>query len=113
MNRITSRIDVGSPEFATNRETYLGELATLKARQQWAIDGGEKRQRSIQRHHDRGKIMTRDRIDLVTDDNTPFLEFSTLSAYGQYNDEAPGAGIVTGIGTVSYTHLTLPTILLV
>jgi len=100
MNRITSRVDVGSPEFATNRETYLGELKTLTERQQWAIDGGERRQRSIQRHHDRGKIMVRDRIDLVTDADTPFLEFSTLSAFGQYNDEAPGAGIVTGIGVV-------------
>ena len=67
---------------------------------QWAIDGGERRERSIQRHLDRGKIMVRDRIDLVTDDNTPFLEFSTLSGYGQYDDQAPGAGIVTGIGIV-------------
>ena len=41
MNRITSKIDVGSGEFLTNRDTYLGELATLKARQQWAIDGGD------------------------------------------------------------------------
>jgi len=100
MNRITSRIDVGSAEFATNRDTYRGELATLRERQQWVIDGGERRQKSIERHLGRGKIMVRDRIDLVTDDNTPFLEFSTLSAFGQYDDEAPGAGIVTGIGVV-------------
>jgi len=100
MNRITSRIDTGSAEFAANREKYLGELATLEERQQWVIDGGERRQKSIQRHLDRGKIMVRDRVDLVTDDHTPFLELSTLSAYGQYDDEAPGAGIVTGIGIV-------------
>ena len=100
MNRITSRIDTGSPEYAINREAYVSDVATLKERQQWAIDGGEKRQRSIERHHSRGKIMVRDRIDLVTDHNTPFLEFSTLSAFGQYDDEAPGAGIVTGIGVV-------------
>jgi 3-methylcrotonyl-CoA carboxylase beta subunit len=100
MNRITSKIDVGSAEFAENRDIYLGELSTLRTRQQWVIDGGERRQRSIKRHLDRGKIMVRDRIDLVTDDNTSFLEFSTLSAYGQYDDEAPGAGVVTGIGIV-------------
>ncbi len=86
MNRITSKIDVGSAEFAENRDIYLGELSTLRTRQQWVIDGGERRQQSIKRHLDRGKIMVRDRIDLVTDDNTSFLEFSTLSAYGQYDD---------------------------
>ena len=100
MNRLTSKIDTGSAEFTANREKYLDELATLKERQRWVIDGGERRQKSIKRHLDRGKIMVRERIDLVTDDNTPFLEFSTLSAYGQYGDQAPGAGIVTGIGTV-------------
>jgi len=100
MNRITSKVDTGSAEFGANRQKYLGELETLRERQQWVINGGERRQRSIQRHLDRGKIMVRERIDLVTDDHTPFLEFSTLSAYGQYDDEAPGAGIVTGIGIV-------------
>jgi 3-methylcrotonyl-CoA carboxylase beta subunit len=100
MNRITSKVDVGSAEFKTNRETYLAEVSTLKDRQQWAIDGGERRHKSIERHLGRGKIMVRDRIDLVTDDDTPFLEFSTLSAFGQYDDEAPGAGVITGIGTV-------------
>jgi len=100
MNRITSKVDTGSAEFGANQQKYLGELETLRERQQWVIDGGERRQRSIQRHLDRGKIMVRERIDLVTDDHTPFLEFSTLSAYGQYDDEAPGAGIVTGIGIV-------------
>ena len=100
MNRITSNIDTGSAEYATNRDAYLADLAVLQERQQWAIDGGERRDRSIQRHLGRGKIMVRDRIDLVTDDNTPFLEFSTLSGFGQYDDQAPGAGIVTGIGIV-------------
>ena len=100
MNRITSNIDTGSDEFDTNRSAYLDQLDTLTERMQWAIDGGERRERSIQRHLDRGKIMVRDRIDLVTDDHTPFLEFSTLSGFGQYDDEAPGAGIVTGIGIV-------------
>jgi len=100
MNRITSRIDTGSAEYAANRSEYLSHVETLAGRQQWVIDGGERRQRSIERHLGRGKIMVRDRIDLVTDDHTAFLEFSTLSGYGQYDDQAPGGGIVTGIGIV-------------
>lgn len=97
---ISSRIDSASELFATNTTAYQELVATLRERQQIAIDGGHGRQKSIDRHHARGKVMARDRIDLVTDDNTPFLEFSTLAAWGQYNDEAPGAGIVTGIGVV-------------
>lgn len=97
---IPTRIDSTSELFATNTTAYQELVATLRERQQIAIDGGHGREKSIDRHHARGKVMARDRIDLVTDDNTPFLEFSTLAAWGQYNDEAPGAGIVTGIGVV-------------
>ena len=97
---IPTRIDSSSELFATNTWAYQELVATLRERQQIAIDGGHGREKSIDRHHARGKVMARDRIDLVTDDNTPFLEFSTLAAWGQYNDEAPGAGIVTGIGVV-------------
>jgi len=100
MNRIESRIDRGSAAFGDNRSANVADVATLRERQQWAIDGGERRARSIERHHSRGKVLARDRIELVTDLATPFLEFSTLSAWGQYDDEAPGAGIVTGIGLV-------------
>ena len=95
---IPTRIDSSSELFATNTTAYQELVATLRERQQIAIDGGHGRDKSIDRHHARGKVMARDRIDLVTDDNTPFLEFSTLAAWGQYNDEAPGEGIVTGIG---------------
>ena len=97
---IPTRIDSSSELFATNTTAYRELVATLRERQQIAIDGGHGREKSIDRHHARGKVMARDRIDLVTDDNTPFLEFSTLAAWGQYNHEAPGAGIVTGIGVV-------------
>ena len=100
MRAIETRIDTGSSQFATNREAYEQLVATLRERQQWAIDGGPGRERSIERHLARGKLMVRDRIDMVIDDGTPFLEFSTLSGYGQYDDSAPGAGIVTGIGVV-------------
>ncbi len=100
MQPIVSRVDTGSAQFEDNSAAYRELSATLAERLQWAIDGGRGRERSIERHLARGKVMVRDRIDLVIDDGTPFLELSTLSGYGQYDDAAPGAGIVTGIGVV-------------
>ncbi len=100
MRPIESRIDTGSGTFAENRAASLDLAATLRERQRWAIGGGDGRERSIERHHARGKVMVRDRIDLVIDDDSPFLELSTLAGWGQYDDEVPGAGIVTGIGLV-------------
>lgn len=100
MQKLQSRIEVRGKRFRENREAYRELLGILRDRQQWAIDGGEGRERSIERHLSRGKILPRDRIDLVVDRGTPFLELSTLSGFGQYDDAAPGAGIVTGIGIV-------------
>jgi 3-methylcrotonyl-CoA carboxylase beta subunit len=100
MRPIHSKIDTGSADFAANAAAYQDLIATLQERMQWAMGGGQGRERSIERHLERGKIMVRDRIDHVIDDETPFLEFSTLSGYGQYENAAPGAGIVTGIGVV-------------
>ena len=100
MRAIETKIDTGSEIFAANQGAYKQLLETLEERQQWAISGGPKRERSIKRHLGRGKILVRDRIDRVIDDGSPFLELSTLSGYGQYDDQAPGGGIVTGIGLV-------------
>ncbi len=100
MRAIGSRIDTGSAQYTTNRAAYQELVDLLRERQQWAISGGSGRERSIERHLERGKVMVRDRIDMVIDDDTPFLEFSTLSGYGQYDNSAPGAGIVTGVGVV-------------
>ncbi len=101
MRPIESRIDTGSARFADNRAAYEELVATLEQRRQAAIDGGEGRARSIERHRSRGKLLPRERIDAVTDAHTPFLELSTLSGFGQYDDEVPGGGIVTGIGIVA------------
>jgi 3-methylcrotonyl-CoA carboxylase beta subunit len=100
---IVSKLDRGSSQFAANTAANEQLVATLKERQQFAIAGGNGRQRSIERHLARGKILVRDRIDMVIDEGTAFLEFSTLAAFGQYDDSAPGAGIVTGIGVVHGT----------
>ena len=55
----------------------------------------------LQRHREQGKLPVRERIDRLLDPGSPFLELSPLAAFGMYDDEAPGAGIVTGIGRVS------------
>jgi 3-methylcrotonyl-CoA carboxylase beta subunit len=103
MRTIVSKIDRGASQFATNTAANEHLVATLKERQRFAISGGKGRERSIERHLARDKMLVRDRIDMVIDDGTAFLEFSTLAAFGQYDDSAPGAGIVTGIGVVHGT----------
>ncbi len=101
MRQIDSKIDTTSPLFADNTSAYRSDLETLRERMQFVIDGGRGRARSIDRHHSRGKVMTRDRIDMVIDEGSPFLELSSLAGFGQVEDAFPGAGIVTGIGIVN------------
>src|SRR5215216_2785743 len=60
-------------------------------------------ERSIARHRERGKLPVRERIERLLDPGAPFLELSPLAANGMYDDEAPGAGMVTGIGQVAGT----------
>ena len=99
--QLESSVRPRSAEFRSNAEAYAGLVATLRARQRRAVDGD--RDRLIERHRARGKALPRERIDMVVDAGTPFLELSTLAAHGQYDDQAPGAGIVTGIGIVAGT----------
>ncbi len=100
MRPISTTVDRDSERFLGNSDAYRRELTTLAERMQFAIDGGRGRTRSIDRHHQRGKVTTRDRIDMVVDEGSPFLELSTLAGFGQVDDEFPGAGIVTGIGLI-------------
>ena len=71
--------------------------------------GGAEKQR--ERHISRGKLLARDRIDKLIDPNTPFLELSALAANGQYSDDFPSAGIVTGIGLIHGREDDCPTML--
>ena len=70
----------------------LRERTALVAR-----GGGEK---ALERHRSRGKLSARERIDLLLDPSTAFLELNALAAYDLYDGQAPSAGIVTGIGVV-------------
>ncbi len=98
MARLKSRIDPSSDAFRDNDARYAELVARLRERYRFAIDGA--RDAQIARHKSRGKVMVRDRIDLCLDEHSPFLELSTLATSGKYEDQAPGGGIVTGIGFV-------------
>jgi 3-methylcrotonyl-CoA carboxylase beta subunit len=80
---------------ATHREL----VADLKARLAAAALGGSERARA--RHVERGKLLPRDRVDALVDPSSPFLELSPLAGGGMYGDEAPGAGLITGVGRVA------------
>jgi acetyl-CoA carboxylase carboxyltransferase component len=95
---LESRVDPSSAEFRANREHNLGLVADLRKRLRKASAGGG--EEAVRRHRGRGKLLARDRIDHLIDPRSPFLELSPLAANGMYDDEAPGAGIVTGIGRV-------------
>jgi 3-methylcrotonyl-CoA carboxylase beta subunit len=95
---LKSTIDTGSDSFKANAAVYDELLQTLRARYGWALAGGGGRM--LQRHRERGKIAVRDRIDLLVDPMSAFLELSPLAAWGLYDNKVPAAGIVTGIGTV-------------
>jgi acetyl-CoA carboxylase carboxyltransferase component len=76
-------------------EQLVGELKTRTA--QIAAGGGE---RAIERHRSRGKLLARERIDLLVDPGTAFLELNALAAWDVYEGQAPSAGIVTGVGVI-------------
>ncbi|MCC7120353.1 MAG: methylcrotonoyl-CoA carboxylase [Gammaproteobacteria bacterium] len=98
---MNSNVDTRSPQFRSRETAYRQVLAVLRERMRWAIDGGGRALR--ERHVQRGKIPVRERIDLLLDPGSPFLELSPLAAWGLYGNEAPAAGIVTGIGSVEGT----------
>jgi 3-methylcrotonyl-CoA carboxylase beta subunit len=98
MTHFETGIHPQSEEFATNKAATDTLTAKLQTRMAQAIGGGAERLR--ERHHARGKLLVRDRIDRVIDPGTAFLEFSALAAWGQYGGDVNAAGIVTGIGMV-------------
>ncbi len=67
----------------------------------WSASGRAAASAPRERHVGRGKLLPRERVDRLLDPGAPFLECSPLAAHGLYDDEAPGAGIITGIGRVS------------
>ena len=98
MELIETHIDTSSEDFRLNAERMSELVAELRRRIETAALGGGAKY--IERHKEQGKLPVRERIELLLDPDTPFLELSPLAANGMYDDGAPGAGIVTGIGRV-------------
>ncbi|MCK5076696.1 MAG: methylcrotonoyl-CoA carboxylase, partial [Calditrichia bacterium] len=98
MYRLKTKIDTNSQEFKNNRESFLELLNEFKEKTRKAAEGGSPK--AIEKHKKRSKLLARERINLLLDPNTPFLELSTLAANGMYDDQFPSAGIVTGVGVI-------------
>ncbi len=98
MYRIETKINTASREFIENKTAFLQILQTYRDRIREVRKGGSLVM--LERHKKRGKLLARERIDLLIDPNTPFLELSSLAAWGEYEGQFPSAGIVTGIGVI-------------
>jgi acetyl-CoA carboxylase carboxyltransferase component len=99
MDPIPSQANVLDEEHRRNRDAMGAILLEFRERTARAMRGGDDEAKS--KHKKRGKMLARERIDALLDEGSPFLEFSCLAANGMYSDEAPCAGIVTGIGRVT------------
>jgi acetyl-CoA carboxylase carboxyltransferase component len=98
MYRIESKVDTESKEFKENHTSLKKEVQFYKKRLAKIQEGGAKKYRDL--HKSRDKLLVRERLDKLFDKNSPFLEMSALGAYDLYENEAPSAGVITGIGVV-------------
>ena len=96
---IESSVNTRSAAFSENAEAMRALVDDLRRKlAATALGGGEEARK---KHLARGKLLPRDRVERLLDPGSPFLEFSPLAAHGMYDDAAPGAGIITGIGRVA------------
>src|SRR6201997_673549 len=97
--RIASRVDPQSPEYRDNERAMRALCEDLRREVARAARGGSKA--AVDKHRAAGKLSARERIQVLLDTGSPFLEFSQLAAHGLYGGEIASAGIVTGVGRVS------------
>ncbi len=95
---IKSRLDTGSPAFQANAGKLRELVQDLRAQVARVAEGGGPEAQG--KHLARGKLLPRERVRALLDPGTPFLELSQLAAHGMYDDGAPSAGVITGIGRV-------------
>jgi acetyl-CoA carboxylase carboxyltransferase component len=99
MDLLSTQIKLDDPEYRGNASRMAALVAELREEIAKArVGGGE---RYLQRHREQGKLPARERIQRLLDPGSPLLELSPLAAWGMYDNEAPGAGLITGIGRVS------------
>jgi 3-methylcrotonyl-CoA carboxylase beta subunit/propionyl-CoA carboxylase len=99
MDVLESHVVPSDPTFVVNQKRMRQLVAELRERVERARQGGGPKY--VERHREQGKLPVRERIDRLIDSGSPFLELSPLAAHDMYEDEAPAAGIVTGIARVS------------
>jgi acetyl-CoA carboxylase carboxyltransferase component len=95
---LTTQVDRDSETFRARRERMEALVAELRERTALVARGGG--EQAVERHRSRGKLTARERVDLLSDPGTAFLELNALAAWELYDGQAPSAGIVTGIGVV-------------
>ena len=98
MDAIESQINTKDKPFLENKDFMEEEVIKFKSLVDAIKQGGGKE--AIEKHKKRGKLLVRERIQALIDPKTEFLELSSLAAFNVYNNDAPSAGIITGIGTV-------------
>jgi 3-methylcrotonyl-CoA carboxylase beta subunit len=98
MEIIESMVNLLDEEHQSNRAFMDGIMSEYREKMNTAMQGGGPE--AVAKHTARGKLLARDRINNLLDPGAPFLEFSTLAADGMYGGDAPGAGVVTGIGRI-------------
>src|SRR4051794_9406940 len=103
MATLRSAADPAAPAFATNADAQRRLVGELRDRLRTAALGGPESSR--ERHVARGKLLPRERIEVLLDEGSPFLEVAPLAASGLYDDEAPGAGVIAGVGLVGGRHV--------
>src|SRR5829696_734194 len=96
MTALASTLDPRAPGYSEAADAMAAKLAELDAEHAKALAGGG--EKYVKRHHERGKMTARERIEMLVDPDSPFLELSSLAAYG--SDFQIGASVVTGIGVV-------------
>jgi acetyl-CoA carboxylase carboxyltransferase component len=99
MQVLPTHVNPRDPAFSANREAMRQLVDQLRGRIATVRQGGGPKY--MERHRAQGKLPVRERIDLLLDRGSPFLELSPLAAFDMYDNDAPGAGLVTGIGRVS------------
>ena len=95
---LKSSLDVSGSKFAANKAAMETLLAELQEKTANAAIGGPEASRK--RHVERGKLLPRERVERLLDPGSAFLEIGALAANGMYDNEAPGAGLITGVGRV-------------
>ena len=96
---IESKINPRSADYTANASAMQAQVDDLNAQLAKVSLGGGEAARA--KHTARGKLLPRDRINHLLDPGSAFLEISPMAAWGLYDDEAPAAGVIAGIGRVS------------